>query len=269
MDDGFSNAGDSSASVRPTVTCAREARKQAELDAQLLANRIALLKQEEGKALKKIEETRKKANEVKVRQQAKLERERKKEVHLQAKELEIQRNLERNSAMREGNRATREACQSSLIAKKRDMVQKGRMQSEMNLNEKLEREMNEQEINRRKWEEVNKSKEDAKTRNAAMRACKYDGHRENYANKIAREDEMKAQTEALIQRMEREEMELIQRLQNTYSVQQSAMADLEDTIASSTMGPRGAASSSKSQDWSSQEGFILNEEAALRPNPAA
>merc|ERR1712007_183675 len=43
--------------------------------------------------------------------------------------------------------------------------------------------------------------------------------------------EMKAQTETLIQRMEREEMELIQRLQNTHSVQQSAMAELENTIA--------------------------------------
>ena len=35
-----------------------QARKRAELDAQLLANRIALLKQEEEKAWKKIEETR-------------------------------------------------------------------------------------------------------------------------------------------------------------------------------------------------------------------
>merc|ERR1712007_86743 len=113
------------------------------------------------------------------------------------------------------------------------------------------------------------SKEDAKTRNAAMRACKYDGHRENYANKVAREDEMKAQTEALIQRMEREEMELIQRLQNTYSVQQSAMAELESTLASSTMGPRGVASSSKPQEWSGQEGFLLHEENILRPDPAA
>ncbi len=42
----------------------QRARKQIESDAQLLANRIALLKQEELKSWKKIEETKKKAKEV-------------------------------------------------------------------------------------------------------------------------------------------------------------------------------------------------------------
>ena len=42
----------------------KKARKQIETDAQILANRIALLKQEELKSWKKIEETKKKAREV-------------------------------------------------------------------------------------------------------------------------------------------------------------------------------------------------------------
>lgn len=42
----------------------KKARKQIEADAQLLANRIALLRQEEFKTWKKIEETKKKAKEV-------------------------------------------------------------------------------------------------------------------------------------------------------------------------------------------------------------
>lgn len=42
----------------------RALRKKAEEDATLLANRIALLQLEEKKALKKIEETRKKAQEI-------------------------------------------------------------------------------------------------------------------------------------------------------------------------------------------------------------
>merc|ERR1719199_1759777 len=53
-----------SGSNRASLTVAKEARKRAELDAQLLANRIALLKQEEEKAWRKIEETRKRANEI-------------------------------------------------------------------------------------------------------------------------------------------------------------------------------------------------------------
>ncbi len=39
-------------------------RKKAEEDAQLLANRIALLQLEEKRAMKKIEETKKKAKEI-------------------------------------------------------------------------------------------------------------------------------------------------------------------------------------------------------------
>jgi hypothetical protein len=47
-----------------SLQAVKKARKQIEADAQLLANRIALLKQEELKSWKKIEETKKKAREV-------------------------------------------------------------------------------------------------------------------------------------------------------------------------------------------------------------
>jgi hypothetical protein len=45
---------------------AKESRKRAEMDANILQNRIALLKAEEQKAMKKIEETKKKAKEIMV-----------------------------------------------------------------------------------------------------------------------------------------------------------------------------------------------------------
>ena len=47
-----------------SLSVLKKARKQAEEDAKLLANRIALLKQEEIKTLKKIEETKAKAIEI-------------------------------------------------------------------------------------------------------------------------------------------------------------------------------------------------------------
>lgn len=46
------------------LAVSRIARKQAEDDVKLLANRIALLKMEEQKAWKKIEETKKKAKDI-------------------------------------------------------------------------------------------------------------------------------------------------------------------------------------------------------------
>jgi len=47
-----------------SLAALKKARKQIEQDAQILANRIALLKQEELKSWKKIEETKKKAHEI-------------------------------------------------------------------------------------------------------------------------------------------------------------------------------------------------------------
>jgi len=47
-----------------TLADTKKRRKEIERDAQLLANRIALLKQEEMKTWKKIEDTRKRTNEI-------------------------------------------------------------------------------------------------------------------------------------------------------------------------------------------------------------
>lgn len=47
-----------------TLSLVKKARKQAEEDARLLANRITLLKQEELRTIKKINETTKKAMEI-------------------------------------------------------------------------------------------------------------------------------------------------------------------------------------------------------------
>merc|ERR1712007_300271 len=179
--------------------------------------------------------------------------------HLEATEMEIQKKLDKNLDARETNRVARYAVQRDLLERNRERVQAGRLQSETNLRQKTRREMDELGENRRRWEEVKKGKEDSKSRQAALRASKHNSHRETYERKIAREDEMKAQTETLIQRMEREEMELIQRLQNTHSVQQSAMAELENTIASAA-GPRGNVSKSKLQEWSPKDAYLVHDE---------
>merc|ERR1712137_478734 len=123
--------GEGMVDPRPTtVTCAKEARKQAELDAQMLANRIALLKQEEEKALKKINETRKKAQDIQARQVARQQREQKRLAHEEAKQTEIQRTMERNYSAREVSKATRENVQRNILEKRKEKVLKGKLQSE-------------------------------------------------------------------------------------------------------------------------------------------
>lgn len=79
----------------------RQTKKMAQDDVKLLANRIALLKLEEKKAWKKIEETKKKAIEImKVRQRNKEHRQEKDQLAHQ-RMIEERERAERNAAIRE------------------------------------------------------------------------------------------------------------------------------------------------------------------------
>ena len=71
-----------------------------ERDAQLLANRIALLKQEEVKTWKKIEETRKRANEVFKLKQRNNEKVQAKMEKMQYDQMVAQQNRNRIEQMR-------------------------------------------------------------------------------------------------------------------------------------------------------------------------
>jgi hypothetical protein len=94
------------------LAAVREARKRSEYDAQLLANRIALLKAEDAKAWANIEATRRQAQEAyESRQQ--------REAHFRAKEAHRQQKLEMEAAQREKNlqaRARTQAAQADAKA---------------------------------------------------------------------------------------------------------------------------------------------------------
>ena len=78
----------------------RNNKKKAADDAKLLANRIALLKLEEKKAWKKIEETRKKALQVQSIRQRNEEERAKRDTIRQAREEEEEQRLKMNEEMR-------------------------------------------------------------------------------------------------------------------------------------------------------------------------
>jgi len=98
-------------------------RKKAEEDAQLLANRISLLKLEEKKALKKIEETRKKAKEIMELKQRNLERERQRELLKKQKEEEDMRKYLHNRALKESTKQSAENSKNQLLQKLKNDVE--------------------------------------------------------------------------------------------------------------------------------------------------
>ena len=78
--------------ITGALVAMRQTKKKAADDAKLLANRIALLKLEQKKAWKKIEETRRKAEQVmKIRERNEADRRKKEDLRRQREEEEAQR----------------------------------------------------------------------------------------------------------------------------------------------------------------------------------
>merc|ERR1719274_292501 len=122
--------GASMSQMNANLTSAKEGRKRAELDAQLLANRIALLKQEEEKAWKKIEETRKRANEVVDTRRANEQKFKDKEDMYKEKWQNIRESQARIAYNRDKAKATRDGTRAGLLEQRQANVHQTKAQSQ-------------------------------------------------------------------------------------------------------------------------------------------
>merc|ERR1719169_249581 len=107
---------------RGNLTAAKESRKRAELDAQLLANRIALLKQEQLKAQKRIDETKNRAGEIMA---LRVQNEKKvlaKEEYYRSKWESIRAMQAQNAYMKDKQKANKEAVKQALETTKKAQV---------------------------------------------------------------------------------------------------------------------------------------------------
>lgn len=223
-------AGLSHSQMQANLTGAKEARKRAELDAQLLANRIALLKQEEEKAWKKIEETRKRAQEIMDLRSANEQKFVAKEQFYKAKWESIRAAQTQNQYNRDKAKAVREATRGGLLEERQMNAAKTKNQSQQYLLQKKEREASEKQVNLERSNLIKQKKEDAKRRLEEDRLCQLEKFREDYEARTAQEELLRSRTDALVAKMEKEEMELIQRLQNTQTVQRNAYEELEAAL---------------------------------------
>merc|ERR1719394_350099 len=251
------------------LTSAKESRKRAELDAQLLANRIALLKQEEEKAWKKIEETRKRATEINTLREQNEQKFAAKEQFYKAKWESIRSAQSQNQQNRDKAKAVREATQLGLMEARADNAARSKEQSQQMLLAKKEREHAERQANIERSNMIKQKKEDAKRKLEEDRLAQLEKFREDYEARAAQEELLRARTDSLVAKMEKEEMELIQRLQNTQTVQRNAYEELEaalgqtsQQISSSTRQWTGAAVHGGSNRSGTGSG------AGERPQPA-
>jgi len=237
---------------RGSLTGAKEARKRAELDAQLLANRIALLKQEEEKAWKKIEETRKRAQEITSLRAENEDKYAAKESFYKNKWESIRTAQAQNAYQRDTMRKNREEVLKAHHDAKQAYVSNAKMASQQNLMEKKQRQAAEKQLNEQRTQYIKKQKDDAKRRLESEQQAKLLQYRQEYEARIAEEEMLRARTEALVGQMEKEEMELIQRLQNTQTVQRNAFEELESALGTTSQSRRPGPKAGKRSEPSPQ-----------------
>jgi len=219
-------------------------RKKAEEDAQLLANRITLLQIEEKKALKKIEDTRKKAKEIMDLKARNAEMQRQKDELRRQREEEEYKKMQGNKMSKQNSRENAETNRNSLMMKLRNEVDEMRKTKKdskqmFHISKDEERMKNAQTVKAVK--DQHKDLEYKKMR--IMEDTKMKARME-YEGKIKQEVMMKEQTEQKIADLERQEMQLIQRLQTTQTLQREAFDTLEKALGSNNQGnstPNGLA----------------------------
>ncbi|TMW63479.1 hypothetical protein Poli38472_002420 [Pythium oligandrum] len=212
---------------------AKQKRQEASKDALLLRNRIALLKAEEEKAWKKIEQTRKRAAELtKLREDNDRSQAGLREL-AQVAERELQASIQ----------AKRELVQSidSLQKKKEvaDQITEARRHEAQQLKEEKQkwREITEKKKREelleaiRKKEEIVLQKEMLKTKKMLQKQEIEKITKERAQEKLRIEEENTRKHENEVQEMERLELELIQRLRNTQHLQKQAFEELEAALS--------------------------------------
>jgi len=218
-------------SYRAQLLESKQIRKKAEEDAQLLANRIALLQLEERKAMKKIEETKVKAKEIMDLKTRNLQSQKEKERIRKQKEEEELRKAMQNKSTKEQIKINQENNRNQLLGRLKndaDYIRKTkqdvREQNMMNKNDDYAK--NAQVVNNARSREKDLQLKKKKTLEETKLKAKIE-----YQNKIDGELLLKEKTDDLISKLEQQEMELIKRLQNTQSLQKDAFDDLEKALA--------------------------------------
>ncbi|RQM26472.1 hypothetical protein B5M09_012463 [Aphanomyces astaci] len=190
------------------LSLAKSKRKQAEYDAKLLANRLALLQQEEVKAWRKIEQTREKAAQILEHREEIVKKQQDKYMLLHEKEQHVRVATKKHKLAAKVSNVKSTFIPISVISKKYQEVE----------SVKTERRRLKQEKEQQAMDDVKRAKE--------MRQRVRQQEDEN----VEDEETQWREQQKRVAEMERAEMELIQRLQSTQLLQRQAYDELEKAL---------------------------------------
>lgn len=205
-------------------------RKRAEADLQLLSNRIALLRLEEQKSLQKVQETKKRAQEI-------LEIKKRNENSVQQrimlnvnKEMEVKEVHEKAIRERDARRAKLAVTREQLVESKRQVARQ--LRSEQKLHEESAGSVKAaaEQRNHQKAQEEKKRREAMQQRKEEEKRKREMEIREAQMRKIRAEEEKRRETEKVIAQLEEEERSLIERLKKTQAMQEKAIESLQQSL---------------------------------------
>lgn len=221
----------STAQITEAMLDAKNSRRRAECDVQLLANRLAHLRQEEAKAQRKISETKRRAGEIVRMKKRNADNLRRKELEKASQGNVIGKEqqsiaMRRKKAQNDRNYRMKDKISGKLAAVRKQKEIKAR---------------NAAEIKQRQQEEILRKKRQKaliKHREAMLKAEKERKEKEKREKQrriyLARLEEERKKREAAdrqIEQMEAEEMRLIERLRATQEAQRNAYEQLELALA--------------------------------------
>lgn len=205
-------------------------RKRAEADLQLLANRIALLRAEEQKAISKITETKTRAKEIlafKKRNEDEMQGRMSSNIvkEMEIKAIQSKVNLDKskqktNLAFSRKNLAEEKKAQAvELKIEKEKLGDLATQQRLAAIEEKKQRAF-----------EVKRLEDERRKQREKEKAIREQAAQKEYAKRIAEEAKKTEDAENLISMLEKEELELIERLKSAQSLQQKAYSALQTSL---------------------------------------
>lgn len=210
-------------------------RKEAENNAKLLDNRLNLLKGEEQKTWKKIENTKKKATEKLIHLQTIVENRRQKEEGEKRKKLEIERKKILNKKMTNEIKLNTDIKKAQLHKQIQDEAKLIKSQKEHN--KKLINFLKDEKINQNKSKcacvKSQKLFNDEKKK--IIQSEKRMRLREELERKLIEEYRLKEEAESKRCKAEQEEMEIIKKLQTTTQLHKNITDELDKINLNSVM----------------------------------
>ncbi|DAZ94420.1 TPA: hypothetical protein N0F65_002560 [Lagenidium giganteum] len=220
-------ADESLTQLQSAMLDAKNERKRAEVDVQLLANRIAHLRNEDARAQKRIEEANRRAKEIEQVKKRNSDHQRAKLRMYEQMQQEIRIANNNNNAMVQTSRERRNQSMNAVSAYRAHIVQVTRLERLKNLSTiQNKRDANQKILSERSREIRTQEQIALKRRDQIQRAYKKDLVKKAREN-LAHEHEKRLMSERMIQQMEEEEARLIEKLRITQEMQRAAYEHLE------------------------------------------